>query len=81
MADIKQESLPAGVDKMAESPCKEAEILRDNKKGQEGATEIPKPTEGETKAAEEEQPAALPKLPKLSARDFVTYNSMADHME
>lgn len=76
MADLRAEE-QAEIDRLAQPASAEAEILECNKGREEALAskskdEIPQ----ETKKAEE-----VEKLPKLSAADFRTYNSMSEHME
>jgi hypothetical protein len=65
MADLNQEQIDE-VNRLAEPASKEADILE--------CSETRKEAE---KDAEKEEV----KLPKLSAAEFRTYNSMAEHME
>jgi hypothetical protein len=65
MADLNQEQIDE-VNRLAEPASKEADILGCNEARKEAEKEV-----------EEEEV----KLPKLSAADFRTYNSMAEHME
>ncbi|CZT05890.1 hypothetical protein WAI453_005335 [Rhynchosporium graminicola] len=78
MADLKQEDISEGVERLAKPAETEAEILN-GKKGPAveatvGRSEIKKEIEEEEKKEEV-------KLPKLSAAEFRAYNSMAEHME
>jgi hypothetical protein len=70
MADLSKEEL-GEVERLAEPAEKESEILGKNEVREEALKE----EEVEEKKEEE------PKLPKLSAAEFRTYNSMAEHME
>jgi hypothetical protein len=71
MSDLKKEEM-AGVERLAEPAAKEAEIPGGSKAREEAV-----------KAKEEEQEKGKEevKLPKLSAADFKTYNSLAERME
>lgn len=71
MADLQKEQ--EAMDKMAEPPCNEAEILKSSQKA-----DISKATDKKEEVIATEE---APKLPKLSAADFRTYNSMAEHMD
>lgn len=71
MADLKKEQ--EAMEKMAEPPCNEAEILKGSKEA-----DISKAADKKEEVVAEEE---LPKLPKLSAADFRAYNSMAEHMD
>jgi hypothetical protein len=70
MADLNKEELES-LDRLAEPAAKECEILGENKSREEALKE------GMVEEKKEEEP----KLPKLSAAEFRTYNSMAEHME
>jgi hypothetical protein len=71
MADLNQGEIDV-VNRLAEPASKEADILGCSEGRKEaGALKI-----GEKEVEKEEE-----KLPKLSAADFRTYNSMAEHME
>ena len=65
MADLNKEELES-LDRLAEPAAKECEILGKNELREEKV---------------EEKKEEEPKLPKLSAAEFRTYNSMAEHME
>jgi hypothetical protein len=65
MADLNQEQVDKA-NQLAEPASKEADILGCN---------------GAKNAAEQEVEKEEVKLPKLSAAEFRTYNSMAEHME
>ena len=71
MADLNQEEI-SEANRLAEPAPKEAEIL--------GRSEGRKEAEA-LKVEEKEVEKEKEKLPKLSAADFRTYNSMAEHME
>ncbi len=70
MADLNKEELE-NVDRIAEPAANECEML--------GKSEVREDALEEENV--EEKKEEEPKLPKLSAAEFRTYNTMAEHME
>jgi hypothetical protein len=69
MADLSKEEF-GEVERLLEPAEKECEILGKNEAREEALKE-----------EQVEEKKEEPKLPKLSAAEFRTYNSMAEHME
>ncbi|KUJ19877.1 uncharacterized protein LY89DRAFT_580057 [Mollisia scopiformis] len=65
---------------MADPPSTEAEILK-QPNDQEPLCDKTSSSSSSSAPPPEERKEEQPKLPKLSAADFRTYNSMAEHME